>query len=356
MKKFLALLLVFALLALSLAACSPVEPDGGDAAGGNTPGNDAGTNDDTSDKETEGTAKTTIRLAGMTGPTSIGMAKLLADNNAGTAANEYSFTLAADGAAIKTKLLNGEVDVAAIPANLAAALHKATGGKIVLLAVNTLGVVSLIEKGNTVESFADLRGKTVFAPVSAKGAIPDLVFNYLLKQNGMDPANDLTIEWVEASALAAKLKTVEGAVALSPQPNATALLKNVEGAREAINLNDAWHALENGSEYITGVLVCRKAFLEQNTAAVNAMLTEYEASIRYANEHVSETAELVRDFRILELSSEILVNAIPACHISFMAGAEMKSAVSTYLDLLLPLSPAAFGGVKPDDSFYYIGQ
>ncbi len=331
MKKIISLLLVFALLLLSLAAC-------------------------TGDSDQDGGTPTVIRLAGMTGPTSIGMAKLLADDQNGTAANDYEFTLAADGAAIKTKLLQGEIDVAAVPANLASALYKATGGEIVLLAVNTLGVVSLLEKGETVSTFADLKGKTVYAPATAKGAIPEIVFNYFLTENGIDPATDITVEWVAANTLAPTLKTVEGAVVLSPQPNATAILSSVEGAREALNLNNEWKSLENGSEYITGVLVCRKAFLTENTAAVNAMLSEYEASIKYANEHPAETAATVSEFGILTIPAAMIERAIPACNVAYLDGAEMKSAMKTYIDLIFDIAPAAFGGAKPDDGFYYIAE
>ncbi len=332
MKKILSLILVFVLLTLSFTACT--KPDG----------------------DQNGDTKTVIRLAGMTGPTSIGMAKLLADDKNGTAANDYEFTLAADGAAIKTKLLQGEIDVAAIPANLASALYKATGGEIVLLAVNTLGVVSLLEKGEAISSFADLKGKTVYAPATAKGAIPEIVFNYFLTANGIDPATDITVEWVPANTLAPTLKTVEGAVVLSPQPNATAILSSVEGAHEALNLNSEWKALDNGSEYITGVLVCRKAFLTENTAAVNAMLSEYKASIEYANGHPTETAETVSEFGILTIPAAMIAKAIPACNVAYMDGAEMKSAMKTYIDLIFDIAPTAFGGAKPDDGFYYIAE
>lgn len=343
MKKLLSLFLVLALLLVSFTAC------GGNEAGNN---NENGGNNGNNAQSTP----VTIRLGGMTGPTSIGMAKLLKNDQAGTSANDYEFVKAADGAAIKTMLLQGEVDVAAIPANLASALYKATGGKIVLLAVNTLGVVSLIEKGETLSTFADLKGKTVYAPSTAKGAIPELVFNYLLTQNGIDPATDINMQWIPAANLAATLNTEEGAVVLSPQPNATAILSKVEGAREAFNLNTEWQNQENGSEYITGVVVARKEFLEANTAAVNAFLDEYKASIAYANENAEDTAAIVSEFGILDLATPMIAKSIPACNIAYLDGAEMKSAMSRYIDLLFPLSPQAFGGEKPTDGFYYVKQ
>lgn len=341
MKKLLSLLLAL-LLVFALVACNDTPPvdDGKNPDAGQTP--DGGD-----------TTKTTVRLGGMTGPTSIGMAKLLADDKAETAKNDYVFTLAESGADIKTKLIQGELDIAAIPANLAAALYKATNGEIQLLAINTLGVVSILEKGETVDDFADLAGKKVFAPSTAQGAIPHIVFKYFLSLNGMTEA-DIDLEWVDASTLAAKLKTTAGALVLTPQPAATAILTNVEGSRVALDLNEEWDELDNGAEYITGVTVVRKSFAAANPKAVADFLTEYEASIDYADDNATATAELVNEFRILEQAPALIARAIPACNIEFMAGAEMKTAVKTYIDLLFDLQPQAFGGAKPDDGFYYI--
>lgn len=327
LKRTIALLLALLLCALPLVACNEPEPD----------------------------KDVTVRLAGMTGPTSIGMVKLLKEDASGTSAVDYEFTLAQSGADIRAKLLQGEVDIAAIPANLAVNLYNNTEGKVTLLAVNTLGVVSILEKGNTVTGFADLAGKTVYAPSTAKGAIPELVFRYFLSVNGVNEA-DVNIQWIDATALAAKLKTEEGVLVLSPQPNATAILKNVEGAREALNLNDEWKKLNNGTEYITGVVVARTAFLEEHTDLVDAFLAEYEASIDYANQNVADAAALVSEFNILAVPVPVITEAIPACHIAYMDGEEMKAAVGAYVDLLFDLAPAAFGNAKPNDGFYYVAK
>ena len=317
MKKLLSLLLAIVLLVLPLASCS------GDEA-------------------------TAVRLGGMTGPTSIGMAKLLEDNAEGKTANSYEFTLATAGDEIKTKLLQDELDIAAIPANLASALYNATGGKIKLLAINTLGVVSILEKGNAINALSDLAGKKVYAPATAKGAIPELVFNYLLSENGV---TDVTVEWVEATQLAAKLKTEAGAVVLSPEPNASAILTNVEGSRRAIDLNEAWGALENGAEYITGVVVARTEFIEENPEAVEDFLKEYAVSVSYVNaQNASSVAALVTKHEILTTPEKVIEKAIPACNIRYIDGEEMKS---TLVNVYNVFGTAVIGGKLPDDGFYY---
>ena len=321
MKKILSFLLVLAMLSLALVGCNTEEP-------------------------------TTVRLGGMTGPTSIGMAKLLENDKAGTSKNDYDFTLATSGDEIRTMLLQGELDIAAIPANLASVLYNKTEGKIKLLAINTLGVVSILEKGNAINSLADLSGKTVYAPATAQGAIPELVFNYLLSANGV---TDVTVEWVEATELAKKLKTEAGAVVLSPEPNASAVLTNVEGSRRALDLNGEWQKLDNGAEYITGVVVARAEFIEQNPKAVEDFLKEYGVSVEYVNAaNAAEIASLVSAHKILTIPEKVVEKAIPACNISYIDGEEMKTAMSGFLDLLFDQNPKAFGGKKPDDGFYYV--
>ena len=63
--------------------------------------------------------KETIRIAGLKGPTSIGLVKVMKDNADGKAANKYEFTIAGSADEITPKLNKGELDMAAIPANLA---------------------------------------------------------------------------------------------------------------------------------------------------------------------------------------------------------------------------------------------
>ena len=212
----------------------------------------------------------------------------------------------------------------------------------------------ILEKGSTVNTLSDLAGKKVYAPSTAKGAIPELVFNYLLAENGV---TDVTIEWIDATLLAKTLKTEPGAVVLSPEPNASAILTNVEGSRRAIDLNEAWGALNNGAEYITGVVVARTEFVEKNPEAVESFLKEYAVSVAYVNAvSAAEIASLVAKHEILTIPEKVVEKAIPSCNVRYIDGEEMKAAMSTFIDLIFDGNPKAFGGKKPDDAFYYINK
>ena len=352
MKKIISLLTaLFLLVTPLLASCTD---KGTDESSSGTP---AGTASDASTDESASAEKTTIRIGGLKGPTSIGMVKLMADSDAGLTDNNYTFTLAADASEIVSKVTAGEYDIAcvptnsaAIPANLASVLYNRTEGAIQILAVNTLGVLYIVETGNSVQSLADLKGKTIYA--TGKGSTPEYTLLYLLEKAGLDPEKDVTVEFKsEPTEVVALLKAQPEAVAMLPQPYVTAAQAQVEGLRIAVDLNEAWEAAETGSKLLTGTIVVRREFAEANPEAIEAFVTEYRASTEFANENVSEAAQLVEKYGIA--TAAIAEKAIPYCNITCMEGAEMKAAMQVYLGVLYEKNPDSVGGALPDDAFYY---
>ncbi|MBR6555348.1 MAG: ABC transporter substrate-binding protein, partial [Clostridia bacterium] len=51
----------------------------------------------------------------------------------------------------------------------------------------------------------------------------------------------------------------------------------------------------------------------------------------------------------------IAKQAIPRCNLTFVKGAEMKTQLAGYLQVLFGYNPAAIGGAMPADDFYYAG-
>ena len=298
----------------------------------------------------EGTEKTTVRLGGLKGPTSMGMVKLLEDNENGLTANRYEFTLAGSPNDLTPALLKGDLDVLAVPVNLGAILFGKSGGAVQLAAVNTLGVLYIVEKGGeTVQSLEDLKGKTLYA--TGKGSTPEYALAYLLAQHGIDINADLTVEWMsEHTEVVAKMAAAENAVALLPQPFVTVAAGQVENMRVALDLTKEWDSLDNGSQLITGGLVVRKAFAEENPEALAAFLEEYAASTAYTNERPAEAAQLIEKFDIIKAA--VAEKAIPFCNIVCVTGDEMKGIVTGYYQTLFDQNPEAVGGAMPGDEFY----
>ncbi len=290
----------------------------------------------------------TIRIAALKGPTAMGLTWLM-DNYEETGL-PCDFSIAAAVDEISPMLIQGTVDMACIPANLASVLYNKTEGGIEVLAVNTLGVLYIAENGSEVNGIEDLKGKTIYS--SGKGATPEFALNYLLSSNGIDPAADVTIEWKsEHSECLASLAANPGTVAMLPQPFVTTALMKNEGIRVAVDLNEEWEKLDNGSALLTGVIVGRKEFVEEYSDAVDVFLSGYAESVDFVNGNVEEAAQLVEKYDIVPAA--VANKAIPECNIVCFTGSEMKEKLSGYLQVLFDQLPTSVGGALPADDFYY---
>ncbi len=325
MKKTISIILAILMLTLTFASCKKPEES-----------NDA-----------------TIRVAGMTGPTGIGLVSLADKSEKSETSQKYNISFYTKADEIVPLLVKGELDIAAVPANLAAIQFNKNNGYVQVIAINNLGVLSILEKGTSVNSVEDLKGKTIYAPISGKGAVPEYALNYILKANGLDPINDVTVEWkTEVTEIIAALKKTEGGIAMFPQPAATNALTKVDGLREAININEAWNALGTDSKLVTGVIVARAEFVQNNPEAISKFLEEYENSADFAIKNIEEAAKLTAKYGISE--EAVALKSIPKCNITFIKGAEMKKTLSAYLKTLFDANASSVGGSMPTDSFYYV--
>ena len=341
MKKSLAACLAL-VMCLTLAACGGKE--------GETPAEES----------------VNVRVAALKGPTAMGMVKLMSDyapveealedkENVVTAGggNTYEFTLAASADEVSPKLMQGELDIACVPANLASVLYNRTDGGIVTLAVNTLGVLYIVENGNSVQSMADLAGRTIVA--SGKGSTPEYALRYLLTENGIDPDTGVTIDWKsEHSECVAALASGQATIALLPQPFVTVAQTKIEGLRIALDLTAEWDKLDNGSGLITGVIVARRDVVEANPGAVDSFLQDYAASVEWVNANNADAAQLIAEYGIIE-AAPVAEKALPYCNIVCLTGSEMKDKLSGYLKVLSEAEPSSVGGTLPGDDFYYGG-
>ena len=294
-------------------------------------------------------AEPAANVAALKGPTAMGMVKMMDDQP-----EDWSFTIAASIDEITPKLVKGELDIAAVPANLASVLYNNTQGQVKVLAINTLGVLYLVENGDSVKTVEDLRGKTIYS--SGKGATPEYALNYLLTGNGIDPEKDVTIEYKsEHSECLAALIAKEGSVAMLPQPFVTTAQMKAPAIRIAIDMNEAWASLQESQEVpsalITGVVVARTAFLDEHPEAVSAFMDAYAASVAYTNENTEAAAALIGKYDIIPEAVAKL--ALPYCQIVYIDGADMLAKLSGYLKVLYDQNPAAVGGTLPDEAFYY---
>ena len=346
LKKVFAIILSLMLI-MSLVACGDTakEPD---APENPTP---AVSGDDTPDNVPDDAAAEadTIRIASLKGPTTIGMVKLMDDSDNGLTSINYDVQIFGTADEIVGLLVGGDIDVANVPCNLASVLYKRTEKGIKVLDINTLGVLYVIESGEAVSSVEDLRGKTIYS--TGKGTTPEYVLNYILQSNGIDPVNDVTIEYKsEATEVAAMLAEATDAIAVLPQPYVTVAMNQNENLRIALDLTEEWNKID-GTQLVTGVTVVRAEFLEQNPSAVAQFMTDYAASVEFVNSNVDEAAALVGGYDIV--GEPVAKKAIPYCNIVLETGDAMKADIQNYLTVLFNSDPTSVGGELPDDEFYY---
>lgn len=292
-----------------------------------------------------------VRIAGLKGPTTMGLVNLLDMEQQGSAALDYDLQLYGTADEIVPGLIKGELDMAAIPANLAAALYQKTKGGIQVMAVNTLGVLYVVEKGDTVHSMADLAGRTILS--TGKGTTPEYLLRYLLEKNGLDPDKDVKIQYCsEATEVTAQMAAAQkDAVAVLPQPYVTAAGMKDPSLRVALDLTAEWDKVSD-SQLVTGVTVVRTQYAQEHPDVVEAFLQEYAQSVRTANTDLDRTAALCEQQGVVAKAA-IAKKALPACNIVCRTGDEMQKDVSAYLSVLCAADPAAVGGKLPDEGFYW---
>lgn len=287
---------------------------------------------------------TEIRIAALKGPTGMGMVKLADKQNY----PNYKVSIEASPDALNPQIISGEVDVAAVPVNLASVLYNKLDGDISVLAVSTLGVLYVVEAGSEVNSVADLAGKTVYA--TGQGATPEYILNYLLDKNGV--SESVEVNYVgEHAALATMLANGSAEIGMLPEPNVTSTLAGNDNLRIALNLTEEWNKVCS-TELVQGVVIARKSFVNEHPEAIEQFLREYEKSSAFVNENIDEAAKLIADAGILG-NVEIAKKAIPNCNISFSKGEAMHKAVEGMLAVLFEANPKSIGGKLPDKDFYY---
>ena len=362
--KTLALALTLGLLCSGLAGCGQARNSGSAAESLATESTQPTSGTQTSEsmeaatESTEATAEnadadgTLIRVASLKGPTSLGLLFLMDKANKGETANTYEFRMATGADEILPLMVKGDLDIALVPANVASILYHKTQGGVEVIDINTLGVLYMVSGEDGLTDFTDLKGKTIY--LTGKGTTPDYVLQYLLNANGMS-VDDVTLEYKsEATEVASVLAEDPTAIGLLPQPFVTAACMQNDALKVIFDLNEEWNKVQgaSASSMVTGVTVVRKEFLEENEEAVKAFMEEHKASAEAINADPATGAALAVEAQIVA-KEPIAQKAIPDCNITYMDKAEMKQALSGYLDVLFHQDSQSIGDGLPESDFYY---
>lgn len=288
-----------------------------------------------------------LRVGSLKGPTTMGLVNLMSEVESG-AKSGYSFEMQSQPDVIMSELVSGKLDIALLPANVAAVAYNKTNHGVSVIDINTLGVLYCVTGDENIKSVKDLAGKTVLS--TGQGASPEYVLNYLLEKNGV---TDCDVQFKsEATEIAALLKQDPAQIAILPQPFVTVATAQNDQLKVAFSLTDEWKSVSPDSKLLTGVTVVRNEVLENRAAEVNQFIADHQASTEKAATDVDATAELVAKYGIIA-KAPVAKKALPNCNIVAIAGDEMKTDLAGYLQVLFDANPKSVGGTMPDDDFYY---
>lgn len=285
------------------------------------------------------------------GPTGIGAAFFMDEYS-----DAYDITLAGAPTELVSMVINGELDIACLPSNLAATLYNQMDGGIQTVALVTKGVLHLLENGDSIKSVSDLNGKTIYATGQASN--PEYILNYILTSNGLVPGVDVTIEWRDSEELSALAASGEVDLCMLPEPAATSVtVKNAE-VRYALDLTKEWDSLNTGSGLYMTCVVVQTDVMESNPEAVSLFMERYIKSVSDMEEFVQDKGDpsvdpgsLLASLGIVG-SAEIGNKSLPRAALCTILDKDIKPAIEGYFQVLYDANPTSIGGAVPSENFY----
>ncbi|GKX29918.1 lipoprotein [Vallitalea longa] len=304
---------------------------------------------DTSENDKEATV---IKVAALKGPTGMGMAKLMDDVDSGESALKCEFTLSGAPDELTGKIISNEVDLACVPTNLASVLYNKSKGQIKLAAVNTLGVLYVMEVGDEIKSVEDLKGKEIYT--SGKGLVPDYILQYILKENNLDPEKDVTLNYtMQHAEVATTVISGDNKLAMLPQPFVTTVSMKNKDARIALDITEEWKKIQGeDSPLAMGCIIVNSEFAANNKELVADFLEEYKQSVEWVNANAEEAGKVIENQGIIN-NAKIAETAIPNSNIVFITAEDAKETLQNLYEILFEFNPTSVGGKLPDGDFYY---
>lgn len=290
-----------------------------------------------------------IKVTTLNGTTGFGMAPLMKDHSLGDTKNDYEFSVESDPSVVTAGLMNGTIDIAALPTNAAANVYNKTNGGVQIIAINTLGVLYVVTNGVEINSISDLEGKTIYCPAQN----PLFITKYILEKNGL--TGKVTVDstaYAKPDALRDAVKAGAVEIAILPEPMVTIAKSSNQNVKVALDLTEEWNKISDGKQLVQGCVVVRTEFANEYPGSVKSFLKEYKKSIEAVNDDPEGSASAIKEFGIFA-NENVAKNAIPKCNIAYMDGEDMKEAMQNFLEAMNSIAPESIGKAIPGDDFYY---
>jgi NitT/TauT family transport system substrate-binding protein len=314
----------------------------------------------TSTSEAATTTVSTAKLDKLTlvappGPMAIPLAYIAANNKLADVAEKTEVLVWENQDQLKAYVAGGQGDFVTMPSNTSAIFYN-KGLPLQLLDISVWNITYLMTTDPAAASFADIKGQSLAIPF--EGSVPDLMFQYIAKSEGLDPQKDFDLRYTPDPTQAAQL-LLSGQVqnAVLSEALATAVELQTKTAAKplhrALAFDDAWaEASGEATSPIAGT-VATSSVLDK-PEVVRAFIREYEAAVQWMVDNPAEAGKLVEtQLPQLGLKAPVMTASLQNITWDYTAAADARASLEAFYQALSELSPDVIGGKLPDDGFYY---
>jgi NitT/TauT family transport system substrate-binding protein len=289
-----------------------------------------------------------VRIATLKGPTGLGMIKLFQEKPTLPGGVRTDYVAYPSPDVVIPRLVNGEIDLAALPTNVAVNLYNK---KIpyVLAAIIGNGVLYCISTDPTVKNLETLNQ----VQNVAKGSTPEFILRHILEAKGLKDKVKVEFRYAPVE-LAQLIIAGREKTGILPEPFATKVLRARPEARIISDLQEEWKALyPDTPTYPMTALVVKASFLHTYRPLVDSFLSLYRASQEWVKKYPIEAGSLASQLSF-GIDREDAKDAIPRCNLTFVPAKESRPVVERFLTILLQFAPESIGGKLPDSEFYAV--
>lgn len=291
-----------------------------------------------------------VRIGTLRGPTSVGMAPLLAEPerlrpDSGRPVDVRP-TVFATPDLLVSQILAGEIDIAALPTNLAANLHN-RGAGLQLLAISGGGVLYVV--ADTPLGWEDLQGRTIHT--LARGATPDILFQALAREQGLEPGEDFTIQYsADQTELAQQLIAGRVNLAVLPEPFVTRVIQANSRLQVAMDLGVTYREIYGGETYPMTALTVSTSFADHHPEVLAEFARAYREGLTWFANNREEGARAAAER--VGIPATVIVDAFERLNLIFIPAGEAGNEVDQFLRIFYAFNPRTIGGELPGDAFY----
>jgi NitT/TauT family transport system substrate-binding protein len=293
--------------------------------------------------------RSSIIIASLKGPSSMCLIRFI-DSISNDADTDIKIEILDEPIQVRKMMLEGSAGFALLPTTMASILYN-KGLDFKLIAIPVWGTMYLFGEDTTIKRWEDLRNRRV--NVMAKEMTPDVLFRYLLEKNGLDPEEDIILDYSFPTHidLANAVAAGQAKLGVLSEPQVSLVMKRNKNVHPIFDLNSEWNKIE-GIPIAQTAFMVKESILQNEPVLVEKIVSACERSVQWVNNYPDSAAALIVKYKILP-DYEVAYNAIPRSNMDFKRAPGLRTQITEFLDIFYKMNPDIIGGKLPDENFIY---